>query len=107
MKTDESIAQEKAFLEPLLGPTRSGWYEEACKLEIPDTPHEVMIWACRFREMAMEAGKLADALMPFGQFWVGFPYKAMTHWTMDAKTDYQTPPVETCKRAAELLFLTW
>ncbi|HTU22498.1 MAG TPA: hypothetical protein VMG10_30955 [Gemmataceae bacterium] len=57
MKTDEAIERERAALEPLIGPTRAGWYAEACCVE-HDEPHEKLLWACRYREMAMEAGQL-------------------------------------------------
>ncbi|HTU18910.1 MAG TPA: hypothetical protein VMG10_12695 [Gemmataceae bacterium] len=57
MKTDEEIERERAALEPLIGPTRVGWYAEACRVEYDDPP-DVVLWACRYREMAMEAGQL-------------------------------------------------
>lgn len=57
MKTDQDIEAERQWLEPLIGPTRAEWYAEACRVEY-DAPHDVVLWACRFREMTMEAGRL-------------------------------------------------
>jgi hypothetical protein len=61
MKTDEEIERERAALEPLIGPTRAGWYAEACRFEYDADP-DVLLWACRYREMAMEAGRLEQRL---------------------------------------------
>lgn len=58
MKTDEAIEQERQALEPLIGPTRAGWYAEACDVHPEKDGHDVTLWACRYREMAMEAGRL-------------------------------------------------
>lgn len=56
MKTDAQIKAERAALEPSLGPTRAGWYAEACKVE---GEGGASLWACRYREMAREAHFIA------------------------------------------------
>lgn len=64
MKTDEAIEQERAALADLIGPTRAGWYAEACNVENPPdlTEGNELLWACRYREMAREAGRLVELL---------------------------------------------
>ncbi len=63
MKTDEEIEAERAELEPLIGQTRAGWYAEACDVYPEKDGHEPTLWACRYREMAMEAGRLESAVL--------------------------------------------
>ena len=61
MLSDEEIAQRVARMRETLGPTRAGWYEEACKLEYGHRPAEALLWACRYRELAREADEVAAA----------------------------------------------
>lgn len=60
MKSDEEIERERAALEPLIGPTRGKWYAEACKVEW-DAPHGELLWACRYRELAMALGQMEQS----------------------------------------------
>ncbi len=62
MKTDEENEAERAELEPLIGPTRAGWYAEACDVYPEKDGHEPTLWACRYREMAQAAGELAELI---------------------------------------------
>jgi NTP pyrophosphatase (non-canonical NTP hydrolase) len=66
VKTDEEIDLERKWLELLIGPTRAGWYAEACEYEHGADPGE-LLWACRYREMAMEAGHLEERLVKVGE----------------------------------------
>lgn len=61
MKTDAEIEAERLHLGPLIGPTRAGWYAEACKIEYADLTG-ASLWSCRYREMAREAGSLRERL---------------------------------------------
>lgn len=62
MMTDQEIETTRSELEQLIGPTRAGWWAEACLLEYDHHP-DVLLWACRYREMAREAGRLEAELM--------------------------------------------
>ncbi len=66
MKSDADIEAERVALEGLIGPTRAGWYAEACLVEYGDTS-EAALWKCRYQEMAMEAGRLEQELNEFRQ----------------------------------------
>lgn len=55
--SDEEIEEQRAFLEPLIGPTRARWYAEACVME-SEYSKEELLWSCRFREMAREVALL-------------------------------------------------
>ena len=46
MKSDEEIERERAALEPLIGPTRAGWYAESCLVEYGDHS-EAALWKLR------------------------------------------------------------
>lgn len=58
MKTDAEIEAERQQMEPLIGPTRSGWYAEACDIYPSKDGHPATLWACRYREMASECCRL-------------------------------------------------
>jgi len=68
MLTDAEIAHVRSQIEPVVGPTYAGWYEEACKIQPGETdaPHDVVLWACRAREAiftkARDMGEVASAL---------------------------------------------
>lgn len=57
MKTGAEIEREREALAALIGPTRAGWYAEACRVECGDSS-EAALWKCRCRELAREAGRL-------------------------------------------------
>lgn len=59
LMTDAVIEARRKELEPLIGPTRAGWHAEACKVEHGDP---ALLWACRYREMANEAGLLEQQI---------------------------------------------
>jgi hypothetical protein len=65
--TDEEIAQAVALLTPALGPTRAGWYGEACAVEpgLDGLPHEAILWACRYREFVRGVGGRVAVLMEY------------------------------------------
>jgi hypothetical protein len=65
MKAIEVIEAEREWLEPLIGAQRASWYEEACQVDLHAHSGELM-WACRYREMAMEAGHLEERLAKLG-----------------------------------------
>lgn len=50
MKSDADIQSERTAMEPIVGTTFAEWYAEACRLEY-DTDPNVLLWACRTREV--------------------------------------------------------
>lgn len=63
MFTDAQIEEVRPAVEEFFGPTRAGWYAEACKLEPGQASGEAMVWACRYRELAREAAALAEGFV--------------------------------------------
>lgn len=59
--SDKEIEARRAWLEPIIGPTRAGWYAEACKMEA-GKEYDGVLWGCRYREVALKCGYLNDTI---------------------------------------------
>lgn len=68
--TDEQIAADVAWLEPVIGKTSAEWYAESHNVtpDDPGTTHGEVLWACRARMLALILGRNMKALADAAAF---------------------------------------